>query len=141
MTDLIEFLRARLDDDERAAASAASVSDGTLDGRVGARWNVIEIDWEGIHVYSRPSGLDKEGGTAPITAHMQRYDPARVMAEVEAKRAILELHRPLDDMWCSACCDNVAPYELNATEYPCPTLRLLALPYADHRDYRQEWKP
>jgi hypothetical protein len=25
--------------------------------------------------------------------------------------------------------------------YPCLTLRLLALPYADHADYRQEWRP
>lgn len=24
---------------------------------------------------------------------------------------------------------------------PCPTLRMLALPYADHPDYRQEWRP
>ena len=28
-----------------------------------------------------------------------------------------------------------------AVPWPCPTLQLLALPYAGHADYRDEWKP
>jgi hypothetical protein len=28
-----------------------------------------------------------------------------------------------------------------AEPFPCPTLRCLALPYADRANYRQEWKP
>jgi hypothetical protein len=29
----------------------------------------------------------------------------------------------------------------NHWSYPCDTLKLLALPYADHPDYRDEWRP
>jgi hypothetical protein len=52
--------------------------------------------------------------------------PARIHAECEAKRRIVGLH-PCDN--CGAAFD------------PCETLRLLALPYADHPDYREEWRP
>lgn len=48
-------------------------------------------------------------------------DRARVLAECEAKRRIVE--------WD----------EVQLEEHP--VLRFLALPYADHPDYREEWKP
>jgi hypothetical protein len=63
--------------------------------------------------------------------HIARHDPARVLAEVAAKRQIVELHflrssgrlcNEDDDLW------------------PCETLRLLARPYVDHPDYRHEWR-
>lgn len=45
---------------------------------------------------------------------------ARVLAEIEAKRRIVEWFTKPSDLLI---------------------LRCLALPYADHPDYRQEWKP
>jgi hypothetical protein len=69
---------------------------------------------------------------------------ARVLAECEAKRRIVERHsqtvecgnvgcqrRGLSGMHCLTCDD----------EWPCPDLRDLAVVYADHPDYRDEWKP
>lgn len=68
----------------------------------------------------------------------------RRSAECDAKRQIIHLHRARSDEddpaiapWCASC---GTPYEW-PTDYPCPTLRLLALPYAAHPDYRQEWTP
>ena len=66
---------------------------------------------------------------------------ARVLAECEAKRRIVELHRPIwasDIEWadCAIC-----PSALSSGGWPCPTLRALTLPYADHPDHREEWKP
>jgi hypothetical protein len=55
------------------------------------------------------------------------HQTARVLAECEAKRRIVE-----------ACADVLA---YDAEALPQDVLRLLALPYADHPDYRQEWKP
>jgi len=61
------------------------------------------------------------------------------LAEVDAKRRIIDLH---DDVsgGCRTCMDaelsNDGP---DAAAWPCPTLRLLALPYADHPGYREEW--
>jgi hypothetical protein len=62
--------------------------------------------------------------------HIARWDPARVLAECEAKRRIVELvlDRPIRDHGDCKC-------------ESCWTLRLVALPYADHPDYRAEWKP
>jgi HEAT repeat protein len=53
-----------------------------------------------------------------------RWDSARVLAECEAKRRIVE--RVSDVAWATYSVRDVV-------------LELLALPYADHPDYRKEW--
>jgi hypothetical protein len=55
------------------------------------------------------------------------HQTARVLAECEAKRQIVE------------ACAEVLAYDAEAL--PQDVLRFLALPYADHPDYREEWKP
>lgn len=68
------------------------------------------------------------------------YTPARVLAECEAKRRIVDLHAPIEGaVWptCSCC----GMYGEADVDWPCATLRALALPYADHDDYREEFKP
>lgn len=65
--------------------------------------------------------------------------PERMARECEAKQRIIELHVPIDgtehaiDVGLASCADDLHTY-------PCPTLRALALPYVDHRDYRPEWR-
>jgi hypothetical protein len=59
-------------------------------------------------------------------AHIARWDPARVLAECEAKRLLLQ-REPCDDT--------------GVGDDPCHHLRALAVPYADHPDYREEWRP
>jgi hypothetical protein len=54
----------------------------------------------------------------------------RGQLECEAKRRIVELHRAKDNGFCTHC----------NWKWPCVTLRLLALPYADHPDYQPEWR-
>lgn len=61
-----------------------------------------------------------EAGTDGI-AHINRWRPARVLAECETKRRLIELGDK-DSYWVDV-------------------LELLALPYADHPDYVEEWKP
>ena len=64
--------------------------------------------------------------------------PERLLLEVEAKRRIVDLHSG-PDYWESAdfhlCVDSMT------ANSDCETLRALAMPYADHPDYREEWKP
>lgn len=80
--------------------------------------------------------------------------PARVLAECEAKRRIVEHCRPTyavlyreserllahafdqDQMQTVASSDLMWPHD--GAE---PTLRTLATVYADHPDYREEWRP
>lgn len=66
----------------------------------------------------------------------------RVLAECEAKRRVIAAHPHQIDhrdevLGCATCPEGaVAPN----WRY-CLTLRALALPYADHPEYRQEWRP
>jgi hypothetical protein len=83
----------------------------------------------------------------------------RILAECEAKRRIVKMHTKTDISWLNAdgklagpgedgvvyceLCSFHEQYEgFNDYEepWPCPTLRLLALPYADHPDFQPEWR-
>jgi len=63
----------------------------------------------------------------------------RDLAECESKRRIIELHQLEHSRTSVHCgeCDEGHQYP----SWPCTTLRLLALPYADHPAYRSEWAP
>jgi hypothetical protein len=120
MNDLVQFLRARLDEDEEIAR-AATQGDWV--------WSREFVSPPGYH--HRTIGPLEPGDSAFIAAH----EPARVLAEVEAKRVLL------------------ADYERFVAErrrmmggwdsYPeaSPVLTAFAAVYADHPDYRQEWRP
>ena len=66
------------------------------------------------------------------------YDPARVLAECAAKRAIVEVHEPFQSETRGECCWICGP---GGAPWPCETLRALAKVYADHPDYLPEWTP
>ena len=112
MDDLVQFLRNRLDDDEATAR------------RVPPNQAPVEL-----------RALVSRAGEEPYLA----IDPARVLAEVDAKRRIIEWHTGQRDdktPWGKPVVICYCGYDL-----PCSTLRLLALPYADHPDYQDEWRP
>lgn len=118
VTDLVAFLRAALDDDERVAQAAARTR--------GTFWTPVGLQ----------STFD-----ARVDDHIARHDPARVLREVAAKRAILDLHHKQEAAefedrrsvasWCPVCGDAEA----------CPTLRHLAAVYADRPGYDPAWAP
>jgi hypothetical protein len=85
---------------------------------------------------------DLRGETAQ---HIARWDPARVLAESETKREIVALHEPVpvtrDHTGCRVSRHDVDRDHVNPGDGPCATLRLLALAFADHSDYRDEWRP
>jgi len=64
--------------------------------------------------------------------------PARVLAECEAKRRIVESHR-WDEEW-----ENGVRFASDCEDCwqspPCRTLRALAAVYADHPDYDEAWR-
>ncbi len=102
MTGLVEFLRARADEDESEARA------------------MIE---------GAPPGYGKASGGAPRNPH-------RVLAEVDAKRRIIDA--------CSGDEPGTTYYLDNPDVVDGLNLRvlhLLALPHADHPDYRPEWRP
>jgi ferredoxin-like protein FixX len=83
----------------------------------------------------------------PVLNHLARYDAERVLREVEAKRAILELHAPAGPFnyfdhgelrtseSCLACGTTDYPMP-----WPCKTLLAVLAIFRDHPDYDEEWR-
>ena len=149
--DLAAFLTARLDEDERIARAAVIPAHDAPNAYQPhpalSRWRYsdggdVEVDWDDSGPYSEPYRVtsDSEGFSSvndPHGHHIARHDPARVLADVDAKRRIIRLHfgTDLEDPQVAhACGEDLEPY-------PCDTLLFLALPYADHPDYNETWRP
>ncbi|MGW2550676.1 DUF6221 family protein [Streptomyces sp. NPDC001635] len=137
MDDLVRWLGQQLDAD---AVRAMGAADG-----LGASWR-----YDGGYVRGEREGdMVATGGQDFLDPERGRFiaehDPAWVLAEIGAKRKTIDLHEPQPEPFsstqkaCTACRRN-ARSEWGA-DWPCPTLRLLALPYADRPGYREEWRP
>ena len=84
--------------------------------------------------------------------HIARHEPARVLTECEAKRRIIADHElvpysqpnlgagweTVESTRCTRCTRYTDWMEITPV---CDTLKALALPYANHADYREEWRP
>jgi hypothetical protein len=124
---IVDFITARIAEDE---ARARDLKD----------WRAAEAtvdDWIAAH-FAEDGEFDVKHEAKTFTSLLAHVGyPDRVLAECEAKRRIVEalsadpLHENFSDD---------AGYEGwdLARERLLP---LLALPYADHPDYQQEWKP
>ncbi len=139
MDDLVQWLRGQLDEDERIARAAAWCDEaaswhaepspfGARDK--GQRWYIEDAMDDGVVTHVDPAASDDEG----VARHLARHDPARVLREVDAKRQIIAEH----DVYGRGLGGRM---DCQSLDFPCRTLRLLALPYADRPGYRAEWKP
>lgn len=148
-----EFLTARLDEE---AAAANLISAGGYqpevwrlgDGMVG--WGDAEVALTiGDDQYTAVRAVGREIGTADeeddgVVAfvrtgraehhHVVRYDPARVVRDVEAKRRLI-----------ARCVESIEGQgiwgEDGQQALAEDTLALLAHPYGDHPDYDPSWSP
>jgi hypothetical protein len=157
---IVDFLRERLAEDEAAASRAAAVSspqwidNGSLlmyldDGKPPFAESFASVD-----NYRQDEAL----------VHAARHDPARVLREVSAKRAVMERHRLATELEmqsrfpaaeeerrfypgylpCVGCGDDGGQGgwkpEFNVDDINnCPELRDLAAVYSDHPDYNPAW--
>lgn len=109
MSALVEFLLARIGEEENAAKIAAGVPEAAM--------------------------------------NLTRWHSTHVLADCEARRRIVELHAPLDCEGVTVCSecgpDEDVRFRVEAygRGWPCLTMRVLAQVYADHPDYREEWRP
>lgn len=125
MSALTDFLLARIAEDEAVARAATP-----------GVW--IAGMESSDSLASRP--MVAAGGQRDET-HIVRWNPARVLAECAAKRAIIAEH-PIDmDAIEPGCrtCDSDSENDVWGNG-PCATLRALAQPYADRPDFREEWR-
>jgi hypothetical protein len=125
---LPEFLLARFAEDE-------------ADARQAAGFETVALAWSVAHEGGRIEPDVAPTVWAYAEQHIARWDPARVLAECDAKRRIVDMVRPVAIAGGPAWTPETAAAEqgrLAALDY---VLRDLASVYADHPDYRKEWRP
>lgn len=131
--DLVDWLRARLDDDEQVARAATPGP-----WRVNAITRIVtdaEVANPEVVAGSRWGCEGDVFRTDADAVHIARHDPARVLAEVAAKRRIL--NELLPQLRAN---DECVTSQWDAdSDTAGDLLRLLALPYADHPDYDPDW--
>ncbi|KOG81245.1 hypothetical protein ADK33_15695 [Streptomyces griseus subsp. rhodochrous] len=127
MDDLVQFLRDRLAEDEQAARRA-----GSSFRQIGETGVIVATDGDRAEECA-------SANWSGIAEHIVRHDPARVLREVEAKRRLLtdyvENAADLDTQHAPDM-DYVGRADGLET-----ALQHLATAYADHPDYRDNWRP
>lgn len=132
--NIIEFLLQRIAEDEAVAKRAAF--------GWGADWESTapdDAEWSVVKAEGKSEMLGCED--VDVINHIARHDPARVLRECAAKRAIMDIHSDRDGD-CARCSDYAWFAILDGgehEEFPCPTIRHLAAVYRDHPDYQPEW--
>jgi len=145
---IADFIMARIDEDEEMAMDGAGW-DASGRERSSGRWkrdglNSVRDNEGRLIIY----GDGPAPGDAEV-AHIARHDPARVLAQCKAHRAIVELHwvcrvsiwwpevEAIEVEVCVMC--SGGEYDPDEdVKWPCPTLRALAAIWSDHDDYRRE---
>lgn len=158
---ITEFILARVAEDEEVARFAYPPPWVQHDAFVyiGQADDVTEDDEPSFYVNG-----GTYAGQRRTATHAARHDPARVLAECEAKRRIVELHKSwpvlvqqqptFEDMGGDlstvtyrmsqrmAWFTNQQYRDTFGDEPPtAPMLAAMATVYADHPDYREEWRP
>lgn len=112
---ITEFLRSRIDEDEKAAQSGLSCD---------------EVHWR-FDIY-HPNGHPNPRAVAECAAKraiLAEHEP--MDWHVNANKDNVAKGQPI----CGCCGDA----EWQAVQYPCATVAALAAVYADHPDYQREW--
>lgn len=131
--DLVAFLTARLDEDEAYARQIIDAPDCGYQ----AKWRLPssavvsvgdEADW------------DLLAGDSRLAAHIARWDPNRVLAEVAAKRAIVDRYMAIvEDPQDAAGSSPTSWHYAGRRDELADVLLALARPYANHPDFDPEW--
>lgn len=132
--DLVAFLNARLDERQAIAQAVNNPSP----------WRTAYLDEDG-DPYEMELVYDADNNPVlfnesryqdfELAAHIAANDPAHVLADVQAKRAILAEHEHRAKLSAEGYYDDHA--ELVDLDW---LVRLLVQPFADHPDFRSEWR-
>lgn len=122
MSELADFLLARIAEDEAVARGAAGAP---------------RYDRYGNNAADEMVTLaENEGAREVAVIHASRYRPQRILAECEAKRRIVWRAVAMQKEAEEASYDDLNLAALKGQAYALTlTLRMLALPYTDHPDY------
>lgn len=147
MTDnkLVAFLRARYDEIERKASRATA---GPWRYDPTKHHHVVGTPQFEEAIFAGPTGKDATciAATGPTddlqsmadADHIATHHPQYVLADLDAKRRLLAEYEDAVEDEAEDLYDHQRSIAKLVLE---DVLALLALPYADHPDYRAEWAP
>lgn len=141
MSLIVEFLEARMTEDE-AVAKAALHSDAIQAGEWAAEHHNSEFHAEPNRCHIAEDRKGHYWSVAdevfiPNAEHIARHDPARALREVAAKRAIIKAYSEADDR---ANAYNFHETLLNGESNGLElAVELLASAYSTHADYQTSW--
>lgn len=140
---LLAFVNARLNEREQAARAAPGEHWRYAGGDTVGAWTVYDGHWsiatmttydtKTYDYKTRMPGLQPPPDYIDPDAvgqHIALNGPAQVLAEVESERALIA--------------ETIRPYlgaDTTTGRVAWIALRILAVPYASHADYREEWRP
>ncbi|MYR45061.1 DUF6221 family protein [Streptomyces sp. SID5910] len=118
MDDLVQWLRAQLDEDERTARRAGD--------------SFRQIGETGVIVATEGDRAEECASAtwAGVAEHIVAHDPARVLREIDAKRRTL--------VRCEEAMLSTTPMLVHFAKQ---TVWEMAQPYADRPGYRESWRP
>lgn len=160
MADIAQFLGARYAEEKRQALAARGAGNG--------RWYLTDWTPNGRQIEAADPDqftiYDEGGHDEHQALHIATWDPARVLADLEAKRAILAevlswKHDYIDgDTWFSCaqavstldeesapgsgCADEDragGPCDCGLDRRRATILHAMAAPYAEHADHKPSW--
>ncbi|MGW3410276.1 DUF6221 family protein [Streptomyces sp. NPDC000888] len=142
MDDLVRWIGEQLDEETARAIAAIDELDGPS---LGADWRYDGRSVETVRERTMVAVGSQDHMGPEVGEHIAAHDPARALREVDAKRQALEEHQDVNDGSCGTCVDGRWGYPSHGgsspQRFPCRTLRLLALPFADRPGYLEGWAP
>ncbi len=126
--DLTDFLWLRVTEDHETAQRPTDAPWAK------PTWALRRDDDDDAYVDLGTQHLDRESSlNEDELTHIARHDPTRAFAEVELLKWLLAEHE--------LRADGDGGYVCAVDGEDCGTLRRMAALYADHEEYRQEWRP
>jgi hypothetical protein len=144
---MIDFLNDRLGEEEQIARAAIGTA---AFARQTGRWTTERVPAMGNPEYygyyrivfavadtgarTQAADLTAAWEGEQRAAHIAYHDPAHVLADIAAKRAVIALHAAPDGR--DPSCSSIVYRE---SAYDCETIRAFVQTYAGHPDYQPEW--
>ncbi|MEU8279545.1 DUF6221 family protein [Microbispora bryophytorum] len=141
---LITFLRARYDEAEQVARDAAETGEHWRYQRIPdlTAPDGYSLDLGDVVDVIVDIGFAEDDVLRPAqAAHIALHDPASVLADIAAKRKILDALAPDIEAFSGEVAQADAAERMANWLRAVAVVRLLAEPYASHPDYREEWRP
>ena len=133
-SEIVVFLRARLEEDEHIARAAVAAPWAAKGGSISGGSPPNHGDFGEVHILPYASNeYDPDEATA---AHIARHDPARVLADIQSKRRVVDAYVE----WSAVPQAQVANFNDGFAAGLLSAVEALAAAYSDHPDYRPGWR-